>query len=86
LPFVDSYSVWRGPTNTIVNKHVEVFDALSFTFPVPGFDGGAKLGLPDLLFFALFLGAARPLAAAARLDLALPGGLDRRDDLARHGL
>jgi hypothetical protein len=58
VPFVDSYSVWRGPTNTIVNKHVEVFDALSFTFPVPGFDGGAKLGLPDLLFFALFLGAA----------------------------
>lgn len=58
VPFVDSYSVWRGPTNTIVTKHVQVFDALSFTFPVPGADGGAKLGLPDLLFFALFLGAA----------------------------
>jgi hypothetical protein len=58
VPFVDSYSVWRGPTNTIVTKHVQVFDALSFTFPVPGVDGGAKLGLPDLLFFALFLGAA----------------------------
>jgi hypothetical protein len=58
VPFVDSYSVWRGPTNTIVTKHVEVFDALSFTFPVPGVEGGAKLGLPDLLFFALYLGAA----------------------------
>ena len=58
VPFVDSYSVWRGPTNTIVTKHEEVFDALSFTFPVPGIDGGAKLGLPDLLFFALYLGAA----------------------------
>jgi hypothetical protein len=58
VPWVDAYSVWRGPTNTIVNKHEEVFDALSFTFPVPGIDGGAKLGLPDLLFFALFLGAA----------------------------
>jgi len=58
VPFVDSYSVWRGPTNTIVTKHVQVFDALSFTFPVPGVDGGAKLGLPDLLFFALYLGAA----------------------------
>jgi hypothetical protein len=58
VPWVDSYSVWRGPTNTIVTKHVEVFDALSFTFPVPGVDGGAKLGLPDLLFFALYLGAA----------------------------
>jgi hypothetical protein len=58
VPFVDSYSVWRGPTNTIVTKHVEVFDALSFTFPVPGIDNGAKLGLPDLLFFALYLAAA----------------------------
>jgi hypothetical protein len=58
VPFVDSYSVWRGPTKTIVTTKPEVFDALSFTFPVPGQDGGAKLGLPDLLFFALFLGAA----------------------------
>lgn len=58
VPWVDSYSVWRGPTKTIVTKQPEVFDALSFTFPVPGAPGGAKLGLPDLLFFALFLGAA----------------------------
>jgi hypothetical protein len=58
VPFVDSYSVWRGPTKTIVTKKPQVFDALSFTFPVPGQEGGAKLGLPDLLFFALFLGAA----------------------------
>ena len=57
VPFVDSYSVWRGPTNTIVNEKPEVFSALSFTFPVPGAPGGAMLGLPDLLFFALFLGA-----------------------------
>jgi hypothetical protein len=58
VPFVDSYSVWRGPTNTIVNEKPEVFSALSFTFPVPGAEGGAMLGLPDLLFFALFLGAS----------------------------
>jgi hypothetical protein len=58
VPWVDSYSVWRGPTNTIVNEKPEVFSALSFTFPVPGRDGGAKLGLPDLLFFALFLGTS----------------------------
>ena len=31
---------------------------LSFTFVVPGQAGGAKLGLPDLLFFGLYLGAA----------------------------
>jgi hypothetical protein len=58
VPWVDSYSVWRGPTNTIVNEKPEVFSALSFTFPVPGAPGGAMLGLPDLLFFALFLGAS----------------------------
>jgi hypothetical protein len=58
VPWVDSYSVWRGPTKTIVTQKPEVFSALSFTFPVPGQEGGAKLGLPDLLFFALFLGAS----------------------------
>jgi hypothetical protein len=58
VPWVDSYSVWRGPTKTIVTEQPQVFSALSFTFPVPGQDGGAKLGLPDLLFFALFLGAS----------------------------
>ena len=58
VPWVDSYSVWRGPTKTIVNEKPEVFSALSFAFPVPGAQGGAMLGLPDLLFFALFLGAS----------------------------
>jgi hypothetical protein len=58
VPWVDSYSVWRGPTKTIVTQKPEVFSALSFTFPVPGQDGGAKLGLPDLLFFALYLCAS----------------------------
>jgi hypothetical protein len=58
VPFVDSYSVWRGPTNTIVKEKPQVFDALSFAFPVPGANDAARLGLPDLLFFSLFLGAA----------------------------
>jgi hypothetical protein len=58
VPWVDSYSVWRGPTKTIVTEKPEVFSALSFAFPVPGQSGGAKLGLPDLLFFGLFLGAS----------------------------
>ena len=30
----------------------------SFAFPIPGENGGANLGLPDLLFFALFLAAS----------------------------
>jgi hypothetical protein len=58
VPFVDAYSVWRGPTNTITHKHEHVFFTLSFDFPVPGSDNSAKLGLPDLLFFSLFLGAS----------------------------
>jgi hypothetical protein len=63
IPWVDAYSVWRGPTKEIVSKHAHVFDVLSFAFPVPGEDAAANLGVPDLLFFALFL------AAAARFGL-----------------
>ena len=57
IPVVDSVSVWRGPTNQIVSERPQVFRALSFAFPVPEF-GSFQLGLPDLLFFAVFLGAA----------------------------
>jgi hypothetical protein len=63
VPWVDAYSVWRGPTNHIVHNHHHVFSTLSFAFPVPGEDSAANLGLPDLLFFGLFL------AAAARFGL-----------------
>src|SRR5438094_2127788 len=63
IPWVDAYSVWRGPTKQIVTHHEHVFSVLSFAFPVPGEHGAANLGVPDLLFFALFL------AAAARFGL-----------------
>jgi hypothetical protein len=74
IPLVDAYSVWRGPTKTITEEHAQVFDALSISFVVPA--GTAQLGLPDVLFFAVFLGAAvrfdlRPLATW----LGLTGGL-----------
>ena len=58
IPWVDAYSVWRGPTKEIVEHHQHVFSVLSFAFPVPGEHAAANLGVPDLLFFALFLGAA----------------------------
>jgi hypothetical protein len=58
IPWVDAYSVWRGPTKEIVTHHAHVFSVLSFAFPVPGQNEAANLGMPDLLFFALFLGAA----------------------------
>ena len=58
IPWVDAYSVWRGPTRTIVEEQRELFTVLSIAFPVPGERGSANLGLPDVLFFALFLAAA----------------------------
>jgi hypothetical protein len=63
IPWVDAYSVWRGPTKQIVAHHEHIFSVLSFAFPVPGEHAAANLGVPDLLFFALFL------AAAARFGL-----------------
>jgi hypothetical protein len=63
VPWVDAYSVWRGPTKNITEHHGEVFSTLSFAFPVPGEHSAANLGLPDLLFFSLFL------AASARFGL-----------------
>jgi hypothetical protein len=58
IPWIDAYSVWRGPTKTITTNHPHVFDVLSFAFPVPGSIASFQLGVPDLLFFALFLAAA----------------------------
>ena len=63
IPVVDALSVWRGPTRHIVDEEPQVFTTLSFAFRIPGEQPTANLGLPDLLFFALFL------AAAARFNL-----------------
>jgi hypothetical protein len=54
---VDLYSVFQGPTKVIVEQQPQVFDALSIAFPLPGEHNSAQLGLPDVLFFSLFLGA-----------------------------
>jgi hypothetical protein len=88
VPWVDAYSVWRGPTNDIVHNHRQVFTTLSFAFPVPGENSAANLGLPDLLFFSLFLGAAArfglrvfptwvALAASFGATIALAVGWDK---------
>jgi hypothetical protein len=60
---VDAFSVARGPTKEIVENQPQVFNALSVSFPLPGQHSSAQLGLPDILFFSLFL------AAAARFGL-----------------
>ncbi|MGI8421607.1 MAG: hypothetical protein ACR2MU_05015 [Gaiellaceae bacterium] len=36
VPWVDIYSVWRGPTRHIVEHQQHLFTTLSFAFPVPG--------------------------------------------------
>ena len=66
IPWVDAYSVWRGPTKHIVEHKEGLFDQLSVAFPTMGEHSNSHLGLPDVLFFALFLGAA------ARFRLRVP--------------
>jgi hypothetical protein len=58
VPGVDAISVWRGPTEYVVSEQPGVFENVSIAFRVPGEDGAANLGPPDIVFFALFLGAA----------------------------
>ena len=55
---VDLLSVARGPTREITENQPQVFDALSIFLRIPGEESAAQLGLPDVLFFGLFLGAA----------------------------
>jgi hypothetical protein len=56
IPFVDTLSVIAGPTNDIVNHHIQVYSAVAVVFVAPG-GRAAGLGPPDILFFALFLAA-----------------------------
>ena len=58
IPVVDAFSVFRGPTGHVIEERPSIFERIAFAFPVPGESEPARLGPPDLLFFALFLGAA----------------------------
>lgn len=58
IPWVDAISVWRGPTGHIVEEQPGLFEGVAIAFRVPGEENAAHLGPPDILFFALFLGAA----------------------------
>ena len=63
IPWVDAFSVARGPTDYIVSEQPGFFEEIAYGFRVPGEDAFAHLGPPDIVFFALFL------AAAARFGL-----------------
>ena len=58
IPWVDAISVWRGPTEYVVEQQPQIFDRVSVAFRIPGEDSTANLGPPDILFFSLFLAAA----------------------------
>lgn len=58
VPWVDAVSVWRGPTEYVVSEQPGLFDRVSIAFRVPGEESSANIGPPDIVFFALFLGAA----------------------------
>jgi hypothetical protein len=64
---VDIVSVARGPTKEIVENQPQVFNVLSISFPLPGEHSSAQLGLPDVLFFSLFLAAADRFHLRVRL-------------------
>jgi hypothetical protein len=57
VPFVDLVSVWRGPTHSITTHHFSIYRDVAIAFPLPGGEA-YSFGPPDILFFALFLGAA----------------------------
>ncbi len=66
IPWVDVVSVWRGPTDYIVSEQPSLFDRVSIAFRLPGEEGSANIGPPDILFFALFLAAADRFALRVR--------------------
>lgn len=58
IPWVDAISVWRGPTEYVVSEQPGLFERVSIAFRLPGEEGSANIGPPDILFFALFLATA----------------------------
>lgn len=76
VPWVDVLSVYRGPTKVVIEEEPGLFERIAIAFALPGEDAAARLGPPDVIFFALFLAAAssfglRPRATWAAMTLAL---------------
>ena len=59
IPIVDAVSVFTpgAPTHEIVKHHIAIYNNVAVAFLGPHY-AYAQLGPPDLLFYALFLGAA----------------------------
>ena len=67
VPWIDAWSVWRGPTRHLVTKREDLFTSFSIPFPIPGEYAAGALGLPDFLFFAVFLASAARWRLRTRL-------------------
>ena len=70
IPWVDIASVYRGPTRVVVEEQPGLFERIAIAFALPGEDAAARLGPPDVLFFALFLAAAGTIRPPRRRDVA----------------
>ena len=59
IPVVDAVSVFTpgAPTHEIVKNHISIYNHVAVAFLGPH-EGAEQLGPPDILFYALFLGAA----------------------------
>ena len=59
IPVVDAISVFTpgAPTNEIVKHHISIYNHVAVAFLGPH-GAAVQLGPPDILFYALFLGAA----------------------------
>jgi hypothetical protein len=58
IPWVDIASVYRGPTRVVVEEEPGIFERIAIAFSIPGEDDDARLGPPDVIFFARFLATA----------------------------
>ena len=58
VPWADIWSVVAGPTRYVVEEQPGIFERLAVAFPSPGDTATVNIGPPDILFFALLLGAA----------------------------
>ena len=66
IPWVDALSVWRGPTEYVVSEQPSLFERISIAFRLPGEEGSANIGPPDILFFSLFLATAQRFGLRVR--------------------
>ena len=80
IPWSTSTRSGAGRRSTSSRSGESSSTTLSFAFPVPGEQNTAQLGLPDLLFFALFLAATARWGLRTPADVGRDGPLLRRDD------